>query len=78
MYFNLGESKKSTIVYEDNQAYICWAADHEKRKHIYTVSHMCREVCDNGEIVLKYCPSTEMMADNLTKPLNLNKLKISN
>jgi len=28
-----------------------------------------------GTIVLKYCPTTDMLADILTKPLNTSKFK---
>ena len=63
--------KNPTIVYEDNQAFIEWARDtHEsKTKHIDVKYHYSRDIENRGVISLVYCPTTEMQADILTKPL---------
>jgi len=46
---------------------------HKRTKHIDIKYHHLRELVENQEILLKYCPSEDMMADILTK--NLSKQK---
>lgn len=76
MFFELGEGIKSNIVYEDSQACISWVVHEEARsKQIDVRYHMCKEGCDNGDVVLEYCILTEVMSNILTKPLKLNELK---
>ena len=40
-----------------------------RNKHIDIAYHYIREVTSNGEVVLSYVPTSEMIADMLTKPL---------
>ena len=40
-----------------------------KTKHIHLRYNIVRELCANGTINIKYCPTTEMVADILTKAL---------
>ena len=42
---------------------------HKRAKHIDIRHHFVREAVQSGTIVLTYCPTTEMVADLLTKPL---------
>ena len=63
-------------IYEDNQASICIANDSQctkKTKHIDIKYHFIREQVLNGNIILKYCKSSNMIADILTKPLTHEK-----
>lgn len=70
---DLGEPPNSlTTVMEDNQG--CLAFVHSERvsrrsKHIDTKERFIKELCDRGEIRLQYCPTDQMQADILTKPL---------
>jgi len=59
-------------LYEDNQSSIKTAEDvifSDRSKHIAVRFHYIRELVKNGEISLKYCSSSDMLADALTKPL---------
>lgn len=44
-----------------------------QNKHVDIRYHICWEATGNGKLWLEYCPSTEMMADPLTKPLGPQK-----
>lgn len=60
------------IINEDNQAAICLAKnnrDHPKTKHIDIKYHFVRDLIVNEEISVKYCPTSEMLADAFTKSL---------
>ena len=58
---------------EDNQGAITIARNliaHAKTKHIDICYHYIREAVHDGTINLQYCPTSEMIADLLTKPLS--------
>ena len=62
-----------TLIFEDNQSTIGMAKNpqfHGRAKHIDIRHHFVREQLAHGTIQLKYCPTTEMTADILTKGLN--------
>ena len=42
---------------------------HSNTKHIDVQHHFIREKLKNQEICLKYCPTEDMIAEVLTKPL---------
>ncbi|MCP3664820.1 MAG: DDE-type integrase/transposase/recombinase [Gammaproteobacteria bacterium] len=66
------EQKQPTVVYEDNQATMALADNpgmYPKVKHIATRFHFVREAVENGEVKVEFCPSVDMVADILTKPL---------
>lgn len=72
------EQVKPTVVFEDNRSCLDFVAldQHKKRtKHIDTRYHYTRELSASGVIELRYCPSEEMVADVLTKPLGATKVK---
>ena len=61
-----------TIIHEDNQSAIAIAKNpqfHGRTKHIEIKYHFVRELVENGTINLHYCPTTDMLADLLTKGL---------
>jgi hypothetical protein len=61
-----------TMIFEDNQACIALSKNslvNARSKHIDIKYHFNREKVESGEVVLKYCPSAEMIADVMTKPL---------
>lgn len=69
---NAGQSTPTTIM-EDNQGAIAIAQNpvsHNRTKHIDIRYHFIRETVQSGEIRLHYCPTKDMIADLLTKPLS--------
>ena len=66
------------IVNEDNQSCIRLASDEKsvnRSKHIDIKFHYIRDMVANNEIKLVYCPTEDMVADVLTKPIATNKYK---
>ncbi|KFD61464.1 hypothetical protein M514_26360 [Trichuris suis] len=64
--------RDAAIIYEDNQGCIRLAETDRcsaRTKHIDVRCHLLRNLRDQGIINLEYCPSEEMIADILTKPL---------
>lgn len=67
-----------TTIYEDNQSCLNLIKDERlsnRSKHIDTKFHFVKDYIMKGIITCKYCPSEEMLADMLTKPLSGSKLK---
>eukprot|EP00794_Sanderia_malayensis_P011707 gene11707-biopygen9383 len=63
---------QATQLYEDNQGAIALSRNpnsHSRTKHIEIKYHYVRNVVDNKEIQLIYCPTEKMIADIMTKPL---------
>lgn len=61
-----------TVLMEDNQGAIAIARNptaHARTKHIDIRYHFVCEAMQKGTINLCYCPTKEMIADLLTKPL---------
>jgi len=61
-----------TVLMEDNQGAIAMSrnpVDHARTKHIDIRYHFVREAVQNRIIELIYCPTINMIADVLTKPL---------
>ena len=57
---------------KDTQGAICIAKNpvsHSSTKHIDVRYHYVREAVNDDIINLQYCPTQEMVADILTKPL---------
>ena len=69
----LGEDQEAaTEVFEDNQGTIAMSknpVNHNRTKHIDIRYHYVREAVEDGIITLTYCPTKEMVADLLTKPI---------
>ncbi len=69
---DLGMDVTPVVILEDNQGAIAIAknpVDHSRTKHIDIRYHYIRECVQNGQIQLQYCPTDDMKADILTKPL---------
>ena len=69
---------KPAVIFEDNQSCIRLVQDEKsckRTKHIDTKFHFVRELYRSGDITLKYCPTSDMPADLLTKPLDCVKMK---
>ncbi len=62
------------MVWEDNLQAIMLAADplqyHARNKHIDVRHHYIRDKVADGQVVLRHCPTGDMVADMLTKPLS--------
>ena len=66
------------IMFEDNQSCIKLIQDErscQRTKHIDTKYHFARELYKAKDIDIQYCPTAEMVADMLTKPVEAVKLK---
>ncbi len=62
----------TVIYYEDNQSTLAIANNniqHGRTKHIDIKYHYTKDLVAAGKVHLHYCPTTEMVADALTKPL---------
>lgn len=76
--FNFAQNK-GTVIYEDNQSCLAFVNSERstrRSKHIDTREHFIRNLCEHGEVQLTYCPSEDMIADILTKPLGAVKQRI--
>ena len=68
----LATSKETVVINVDNQAAIKMAkndASGNRTKHIDIKYHIVRDLVADQSISLRYCPTEEMTADILTKPL---------
>jgi len=65
---------KPATIFEDNKSAICLAKNlqyHSRAKHIDIKHHFIREKVQAGDIKLEFCKSEDMVADMLTKGLNM-------
>ena len=65
-------------MYSDNQGCIALAENpegHSRSKHIDVQYHYSRQLVEYEKIKLDYCPTDEMLADVLTKPLGCRTFK---
>ena len=67
------EQSEPTVLFEDNKAAIALTSScpgqNPKVKHISLRFHFTRQCIQDGDIVVKFCPSGDMIADIFTKPL---------
>ena len=66
------EQTGPTVIHADNQGAIALSENpckHERTKHFDIRHHFIREKVQAGEVLLRYCPTNEMVADLLTKAL---------
>jgi hypothetical protein len=65
------------VIFEDNTAAIEWSSGSSRRaKHIYLKVCFVHEVVSMKQVILKYLPTAEQVADILTKPLETNIFSI--
>ena len=71
------EEDKPIMIFEDNQSAICIAKhqQHGRTKHVDIKYHYTRDQVAANVIELKHCPSKEMIADALTKPLPTSQFR---
>ena len=75
----LGVELESVMIYEDSQGSIKMTHNpvlHSRTKHIDIRYHYIRETVAEGTVVLQYCPTKDMMADILTKPMGKGRFEI--
>ena len=68
----------ATIIYEDNQSCLKLTQNEKfsrRTKHIETKYSFVRDLAEKKVLKFIYCPTEEMEADILTKPLQANKIK---
>lgn len=66
------------VVHEDNQSCIALTREdrtERKAKHIDTKYNFVKDMVRDGTVQLQYCPTEQMEADLLTKPLQAVKLR---
>ena len=71
-----GWSSSSTSLQTDSQSAMAMSENprfHGRAKHIEIKYHYIRDRVQTGEVKLQYCPTTEMVADVLTKALSSDK-----
>src|ERR1700731_553169 len=62
----------ATVLHADNQGCIALVKNpiaHSCTKHFDICHHFVREWVSGGEVSFRYCPTTQMVADILTKAL---------
>jgi hypothetical protein len=73
-----GTTLEPTTIFSDNKSAIALSKDHQyhaRTKHIDIRYHFIRWIIEDGQIRLIYCPTEDMLADTLTKPLPNVKAK---
>ena len=66
------QQTEPSVMMDDNQGCIALSQNKmttKRSKHINVRYHFCREKVASGDIIVLYCPTEEMLADILTKPL---------
>ena len=70
---------ETVMIYGDNQGAIALTKNpinHQRSKHIDVRYHFIRtEVC-SGRVVIEFCPTIEMVADLVTKPVTKSRLTV--
>ena len=64
--------EKSTLIFKDNQSAIAMTKNpqyHGRSKHVSIKFHFIRDQVSKGSVQVIYCPSSDMLADALTKGL---------
>ena len=68
-----------TTVFEDNKSAITMSnqggGSFKRSKHITVRNEYVKELVDSEQLQLQYCPTTDMVADLLTKPLDKTRIK---
>lgn len=68
----------ATTIYEDNQSCLNLIQEEKlsnRTKHIDVRAHFVKDHIDKGDVICEYCPTEEMLADMLTKPIPTAKFK---
>ena len=71
-------ANKQNVMYEDNQSCLMSLSNEKfssKSKHIEIRYHFAKDLKKRNLVNFQYCPSGDMIADMLTKPLESVKLR---
>ena len=74
----IGEVSGPVLIFEDNQGTIALSKNpfnQPRLKHIDIRYHFVRSAQNAGKIIIKYCPTADMVADVMTKPVTKFKLQ---
>ena len=74
----LGMSDSPTVILEDNQGAMAIAknpVNHSRTKHTDIRYHYICECVQNEQVKVQYCPTVDMKADILTKPLTKQRFE---
>ena len=74
---DIGEVSERIVIFEDNQGTFALSKNPVNRprsKHIDVRYHFIHTVQNAGKVVTKYCPTTNMVADDMTKAATKIKL----
>jgi len=66
------------VIFGDNQGAIALSknpVNRQRSKHIDVRYHFIRDEINNGKVVVQYCPTADMVADIMTKPVTKAKLE---
>ena len=69
--------QQPTTIHEDNQGCIALSKNpvfHARTKHLDVQAHFIRHQVKANQVTLEYCPTQDMVADFLTKPLHQPQL----
>ena len=72
-----GSQHRPVLIFGDNQGAIALSKDpvnHQRSKHIDVRYHFIRDEVNHGRVVIEYCPTSDMVADMMTKPVTKVKL----
>lgn len=72
------KTKEPVIIFEDNQSCLKMLQNKKfsnRTKHIDTKYHYVNDLYKEGSVKFEYCPTEEMLADMMTKPLKGVKLQ---
>ena len=64
------DTTSPTLLYEDNQGTTDWGSERVRHaKHVSIKYNFVKDNVDSKVVKIVYCPTEEMVADILTKPL---------
>ena len=66
------------VIFGDNQGAIALSknpVNRQRSKHIDVRYHFIRDEINNGKVIVQYCPTADMVADIMTKPVTKAKLE---
>ena len=66
--------RQTTVINEDNRGCIALSSNpvkHERNKHVQVKFHYTREAVDKGEVILVYKATQDIIADIITKPMDV-------
>ena len=76
---DMGEEQMNpTVIHEDKPSCIAFVRSERttrRSKHVETKEQFVKNLCQDGKLLLKYCPTDSMTADLLTKPLGAQKVR---